>query len=155
MSKKSEIEAKTKEYINPILEAEGFYLYDLEYVKQAGDYHLTAYIDKPGGITIDDCVLVSRKMNEILDREAYIADAYIFEVSSPGIERKLKYDEHFEAALEEKVNLRLYQALDGQKEFTGRLTAYDRETITVDTETFGEKVFQRKAIAVIRVAADW
>lgn len=155
MSKKSDIEKKTREFILPILEKEGFYLYDLEYTKQGGENHLTAYIDKDGGITIDDCVLVSRQMNEILDNETYISEAYIFEVSSPGIERRLKYDEHFEAALGSKVNLKLYRPVGGSKEFSGILEHYDKDSITVETEPDEIMKFERKAIAVIRMAAEW
>ena len=116
--KKSDIESRTESLVLPILDKNSFSLWDVEYVKEGSDMYLRVYIDKEGGITIDDCVLVSRRMNEILDNESYIGEPYIFEVSSPGIERKLKYDEHFEAALGQKVNLRLYKPVEKKKDFS-------------------------------------
>ncbi len=134
MSKKTDYEKRTAEYIQPILEELGFSLYDLEYVKEAGEYFLRAYIDKPDGITIDDCVTVSRRMNEILDREDYIADAYTFEVSSPGIERRLRTDQHFKGAVGELVRLKLYAAKDGKKEWDGILKEAAEDTVVLDCE---------------------
>ncbi|MBR1635132.1 MAG: ribosome maturation factor RimP [Lachnospiraceae bacterium] len=134
MSKKTDYEKRTAEFIQPILEELGFSLYDLEYVKEAGEYFLRAYIDKPDGITIDDCVTVSRRMNEILDREDYIADAYTFEVSSPGIERRLRTDQHFKGAVGELVRLKLYAAKDGKKEWDGILKEAAEDTVVLDCE---------------------
>ena len=98
MAKHADYEKRTEELIIPILDELGFELYDVEYVKEGADYYLRAYIDKDGGITIDDCVEVSRKMNELLDAEPQIGgdEGYIFEVSSPGLGRVLKKDKHFE-----------------------------------------------------------
>ena len=134
MSKKTDYEKRTAEFIQPILEELGFSLYDLEYVKEAGEYFLRAYIDKPDGITIDDCVTVSRRMNEILDREDYIADAYTFEVSSPGIERRLRTDQHFKGAVGELVRLKLYAAKDGKKEWDGTLKEAAEDMVVLDCE---------------------
>ena len=94
MSKHTDYEKRTEELITPILDELGFELYDVEYVKEGADYYLRAYIDKEGGITIDDCVDVSRRMNELLDAEPQIGgdEGYIFEVSSPGLGRILKKD---------------------------------------------------------------
>ena len=96
MSKRENYEAKTEELLTPILERMGFELWDIEYVKEGADYYLRAYIDKPGGIMIDDCVDVSRALSDELDREDFIDDAYILEVSSPGLTRALKKDRDFE-----------------------------------------------------------
>ena len=112
---------KTREFITPILENKGFELYDIEYVKEGQDYFLRVYIEKPGGITIDDCVEVSREMNEILDREDYIKDAYTFEVSSPGLLRPFKIDKDYERALNEDVEIHTFKPVDKQKEFIGTL----------------------------------
>ena len=90
MSKREIYEQKTEEILNPIMEELGFELVDVEYVKEGSNWYLRAYIDKPGGITVDDCELVSRAFNEILDKEDYISEQYIFEVSSPGLMRPLK-----------------------------------------------------------------
>ena len=127
MSKREEYEKKTEGYITPILDEYGFELVDVEYVKEGSTYYLRAYIDKPGGITINDCVDVSRRMNEILDREDYISDAYTFEVSSPGLDRPFKNDKDFSKHAGEQVELKTFKPYDGQKEFTGILKAFDNE----------------------------
>lgn len=90
MSKASTYEAKTEQLILPILERMQFELVDVEYVKEGSTYYLRAYIDKEGGITINDCEAVAREMNELLDQEDFISDSYTFEVSSPGLGRPLK-----------------------------------------------------------------
>ena len=140
---------KTREFITPILENKGFELYDIEYVKEGQDYFLRVYIEKPGGITIDDCVEVSREMNEILDREDYIKDAYTFEVSSPGLLRPFKIDKDYERALNEDVEIHTFKPIDKQKEFIGTLKSYDKESVTVEIDG-EEKTFTKKGISLIR-----
>ena len=154
MSKREEYENKTREYILPILDEFGFELYDIEYVKEGSGFYLRAYIDKPGGITIDDCVDVSRRMNEILDREDYIKEAYTFEVSSPGLDRPLKKDRDFERSIGSQVELKTYKPYDGMKEFTGVLKAFDSDTVTITFED-GDFDFPRKDLSVIRLAIDF
>ena len=154
LSKREEYEKKTESFITPILDEYGFYLVDVEYVKEGSSYYLRAYIDKPGGITIDDCVDVSRRMNEILDREDYISDAYIFEVSSPGLDRPLKKDKDFERHLGEQVELKTFKPYDGIKEFTGILKAYSADTVTITFED-GDFDFTRKDLSMIRPAIDF
>lgn len=134
MSKRSDYERKTTEYIMPILDELGFGLYDVEYLKEGSDYVLRVYIDKPGGININDCVDVSRRMNEILDREDYISDTYTFEVSSPGIERKLRKKEHFEAAVGKMIQVGLYAPMNGSKELSGELIKFSDNLLSVDIE---------------------
>ena len=90
MTKREEYELKTEELLMPIINENNFELVDVEYVKEAGTWYLRAYIDKEGGITVDDCEIVSRRMSDLLDEHDYIPDAYIFEVSSPGLGRPLK-----------------------------------------------------------------
>lgn len=155
LSKREEYEQKTERFLLPIVESMGFELVDVEYVKEGKEFFLRAYIDKPGGITIDDCVAVSRQMNEILDREDYIPDAYTFEVSSPGLGRPLKKDKDFERSLGEEVEIRLYRAVDSQKEYAGVLKAYDKDTVTIVTEDDTERTFQRSDISLIRLAFDF
>ncbi len=128
---------------------------DVEYVKEAGIWYLRAYIDKPGGITVDDCEAVSRKFSDILDEKDYIEDAYIFEVSSPGLGRPLKKEKDFQRSLGEEVEVRTYRAIDRQKEFAGILKAFDKDTITIAYEDDAEQVFQRSDIALIRLALDF
>ena len=145
-----EYEKKTEEFILPILERLGFELWDVEYVKEGKEHYLRAYIDKEGGITINDCVAVSREMNEILDREDYIPEEYIFEVSSPGLDRPLKKDRDFSRSIGKRVEIHTYRALDGQKDFSGELVSYDADRITIKEEET-QQVFERKDIAQIRL----
>ena len=155
MSQREMYESKTEELILPLLEKRQFELVDVEYVKEGGNYYLRAYIDKPGGITINDCVDVSREMNEILDVEDYINDAYTFEVSSPGLGRPLKKDKDYVRSMGKEVEIKTYRAINKQKEFTGVLTAYDKKTVTIVTEEDQEMVFEKTDIALIRLALDF
>ena len=155
MSRREDYEKKTEELLEPVVTGFGFELVDVEYVKEAGIWYLRAYIDKPGGITVDDCEAVSRKFSDILDEKDYIEDAYIFEVSSPGLGRPLKKEKDFQRSLGEEVEVRTYRATDRQKEFAGILKAFDKDTITIAYEDDAEQVFQRSDIALIRLALDF
>ena len=154
MSQREQYEKKTEELIVPILDAKGFELVDVEYVKEGQDYFLRAYIDKPGGITIDDCVAVSREMNVLLDELDYVDGAYTFEVSSPGLGRPLKKPRDYERSMGEEVEIRTYKAMDGSKEFYGILKAYDDTTVTIQSEK-EEITFNKSDIALIRLAFDF
>ncbi|MBD8916422.1 MAG: ribosome maturation factor RimP [Lachnospiraceae bacterium] len=154
MSQREQYEKKTEELIVPILDAKGFELVDVEYVKEGQDYFLRAYIDKPGGITIDDCVAVSREMNVLLDELDYVDGAYTFEVSSPGLGRPLKKPRDYERSMGEEVEIRTYKAMDGSKEFYGILKAYDDATVTIQSEE-EEITFNKSDIALIRLAFDF
>ncbi|MEE1315251.1 MAG: ribosome maturation factor RimP [Faecalimonas sp.] len=155
MSKREQYEQQTEVLLQPIVEGKGFELVDVEYVKEGGNWYLRAYIDKPGGITVDDCEIVSRAFSDILDEKDYIEDAYIFEVSSPGLGRPLKKEKDFARSLGEEVEVRTYRAIDRQKEFVGLLKAYDEETVTLEYEDETTQVFQRSDIALIRLAFDF
>lgn len=154
MSQREQYEKKTEELIVPILDAKGFELVDVEYVKEGQDYFLRAYIDKQGGITIDDCVAVSREMNVLLDELDYVDGAYTFEVSSPGLGRPLKKPRDYERSMGEEVEIRTYKAMDGSKEFYGILKAYDDATVTIQSEE-EEITFNKSDIALIRLAFDF
>ena len=154
MSRREVYEARTEEYLTPIAESVGCSVYDVEYVKEGTEWYLRAYIDKPEGVNISDCEQVSRAMSEILDREDYIEDAYIFEVSSPGLGRTLKKDKHFEKSLGEEVEVKLYKAIDREKEFTGILQGYDKDTVKIVREE-KEMVIAKSDIALIRLALDF
>ena len=145
-----EYEKKTEEFILPILDRMGFERWDVEYVKEGKEHYLRAYIDKPGGITINDCVAVSREMNDILDREDYISEEYIFEVSSPGLDRPLKKDRDFDRSIGKRVEIHTYRAIDGEKDFSGELVGYDAAQVTIKNED-SQQVFERKDIAQIRL----
>ena len=155
MSKREQYEKQTDELLEPIVTGFGFELVDVEYVKEAGTWYLRAYIDKPGGITVDDCEAVSRKFSDVLDEKDYIEDTYIFEVSSPGLGRPLKKDKDFQRSLGEEVEIRTYRPIDRQKEFVGELKAYDKESVTIVYEDDTEQTFQRQEIALIRLALDF
>ena len=155
MSKREIIEQKTEEILIPIMEELGFELVDVEYVKEGSTWYLRTYIDKPGGITIDDCEVVSRRLSDILDEKDYINDAYIMEVSSPGLGRPLKKDKDFKRSMGEEVEIRTYRMVDKKKEFTGLLVAYDEETVTIEFEDETTKTFNRGDIALIRLAFDF
>jgi ribosome maturation factor RimP len=155
MSKREAYEQQTEQLLLPIVESHGFELVDVEYVKEAGTWYLRAYIDKPGGITVNDCELVSRTFSDILDEKDYIEDTYIFEVSSPGLGRPLKKEKDFARSIGEEVEIRTYRAIDRQKEFIGILVEYDKDTVTIEYEDETTQVFNRADIALIRLALNF
>lgn len=155
MSKKEQYEQQTENLLEPIVTGFGFELVDVEYVKEAGMWYLRAYIDKPGGITVDDCEAVSRKFSDILDEKDYIEDTYIFEVSSPGLGRPLKKEKDFQRSLGEEVEIRTYRAIEKQKEFTGILKEFDKDSVTIAYEDDTTQSFLRSDIALIRLALDF
>lgn len=158
MAKKDNYEARTEELLAPIAEANGCWIYDVEYIKEGSDWYLRAYIDKESGVSINDCEAVSRALSDKLDEENFISDAYILEVSSPGLGRALKKDRHFEKSIGEEVELKTYKPIDGKKNFSGILRAYDQDTVTIETDAeAGQQsmAFTRSDIAVIRLAFDF
>ena len=155
MTKREEYEQKTEKLLMPIMEANGFELVDVEYVKEAGNWYLRAYIDKPGGITVDDCEVVNRELGDLLVRDDFIDESYILEVSSPGLGRPLKKERDFIRSKGEEVEIRTYRMVDRQKEFRGVLKAWDKDTVTIEYEDGQEQVFERDNIALIRLAFDF
>ncbi len=155
MTRKENYESRSEKLLLPIMEECGFELVDVAYVKEGGTWYLRAYIDKPGGITINDCETVSRQFGELLDQEDFIEDSYVLEVSSPGLGRPLKKEKDFERSLGEKIEIRLYKALDGAKEYTGVLEAYDKDTVTIRTEDDADMTIEREKIALVRLAFDF
>ena len=151
MSKRETYESKTEELLLPILAKVGFDLWDVEYVKEGGEYYLRAYIDKEGGITIDDCVSVSRELSDLLDEKDFIEEAYILEVSSPGLNRTLKKEKEFLRCIGRDVDVKTYKPVDGMKDFTGILRSYDAGDITIETAD-GEKVFAKEDVAIVKLA---
>ena len=139
----------------PIVEAKGFELVDVEWVKEGANWYLRAYIDKENGITVDDCEEVSRALSDLLDEEDFISENYILEVSSPGLGRPLKKEKDFIRSMGKDVDVRLYRQIDKQKEFTGALSAYDENTVTLTMEDGSLMVFEKPDIALIRLALDF
>lgn len=132
--KKVEIEERTESLVLPIIESAGLELWDVEYVKEGSDYYLRVYIDKSGGVNIDDCVLVTKALNEKLDADDFIEDAYILEVSSPGLTRKLKKDKEFEKSIGKLIRVKLYKAEEGSKEHIGRLKEFAPDKLTIEVD---------------------
>ena len=155
MSKKEQYEARTEEYLLPLMKEHNFELVDVEYVKEAGTWYLRAYIDKEGGITVDDCEVINRKLSDWLDEEDFIEESYILEVSSPGLGRPLKKEKDFVRSIGKEVDVKLYKALNKQKDYTGVLEAYDKDTVTLGMEDGSQIVFNRTDIALIRLAFDF
>lgn len=153
MSKRETYEEKTEILLAPIVKRCGVEIYDVEYVKEGKEYYLRVYIDKPEGVNIQDCENVSRALSDVLDEEDFIPDAYILEVSSPGLGRVLKKDRHLEKSLGEAVELKTYKPIDGGKEFGGILKAYDAESVTIEGDGVLHR-FERKDIATVRLALD-
>jgi ribosome maturation factor RimP len=153
MSRKETYENRTEELLKPIVEEAGVEIYDVEYVKEGSDFYLRAYIDKPEGVNINDCEAVSRALSDALDEKDFISDAYILEVSSPGLGRTLKKDKHLEKSIGEEVEIKTYKPIDKCKEFKGVLKTYDEKSITIEAEK--ELVFERTDIALIRLALDF
>jgi len=155
MASKEQIQSKTESLLQPIMEINHFELVDVEYLKEGSNWYLRIYIDKEGGITINDCEVVSRAFSELLDEDDYITGAYIMEVSSPGLGRPLKKEKDFARNLNREVEIHLYKAKDKTKEFRGILEDYTDKTVTIKTEEEEEIVFDKKDISLIRLAFDW
>jgi len=155
MARKDEYVKKTEKLIEPILAENNFELYDLEFVKEAGTWYLRAYIDKEGGITIDDCELVSRRLSDLLDEKDFIDESYILEVSSPGLGRQLKKDKHFDKSIGQEVEVKLYKPIDKKKEWVGILKGYNADALTIETKEHGDMEIPRKDIAMVKLTFDF
>ncbi len=150
MSKREDYEHRAEALLLPIVEQFGFELVDVEYVKEGGTWYLRGYIDKPGGITINDCEAVSRQFSDRMDEEDFIPDSYVMEISSPGLDRPLRKPKDFERSIGKEVEIRTYRPVDHCKEFVGTLVSCDDDTVTVETEG-QNRVFDRKDIALVRL----
>lgn len=155
MSKREEYERQTEELLLPIVEKECFELIDVEFVKEGSTWYLRAYIDKEGGITINDCETVSRALNVKLDEADFIEESYILEVSSPGLGRPLKKEKDYIRSMGKEVEVRTFRPIQREKEFYGILSAYDSDTVTLAMEDGASMTFQKSDIALIRLAFDF
>ena len=151
MGKREDYEAKTEKLIMPIVEANNVELFDVDYIKEGQDWYLRVYIDKEGGVTIDDCQAVSRAFNEVLDKENYIADQYIFEVSSPGLTRPLKKEKDYEKSIGRLLDIKLYKPVEGKKEYAGILKEYNKDIIIIESDDT-QITIERSNLAMIRWA---
>lgn len=134
----------------PAVEAAGCTLWDVEYVKEAGVWYLRLYIDKPDGVSINDCEAVSRPVSDLLDEADPIEGSYTFEVSSAGADRVLRKPEHFAAYIGGEVEVKLYRAQEGRKEQVGILKSYEDGNVTIETPA-GEKILEKQDIAQVRL----
>ena len=150
--KKSEIVARVEEMVTAITDEKGFETVDVEYVKEAGQFYLRVYIDKEGGISLNECEEVSRELSPKLDENDFIEENYYLEVSSPGIDRALKRDKEFVKYKGRDVEIKLYKAIDGVKQFEGELVGLDEENNIVVIINNEEEKFNRKDVAIIRLA---
>ncbi len=155
MAKRDNYEKRTERLLEPILIENNFELYDVEYVKEGSNWYLRTFIDKEGGIDVEDCVLVSRELSDLLDKEDFIPDAYILEVSSPGLGRQLKKDKHFDRSIGEEVEIKLYRPIDKQKEWIGILISYNSDVLTLQIEEETQMDILRKDIAMVRLTFDF
>ena len=155
MSKRETYEQKTEGLVTPIVLKNSFELVDVEYVKEAGNWYLRIYIDKEGGISIDDCEIVSRELGDLLDKDDFIEDSYILEVSSPGLGRPLKKEKDFLRSIGKEVDIKTYKAINKVKDFTCILKEYDGNTCSIELEDETTMTFELKEIALIRLALDF
>ena len=146
----SKITEKVAALAKPVVEEEGCTLWDVEYVREAGSWYLRIFVDKEGGLSIDDCERISRRLDPMLDEADPIPDSYVFEVGSAGAERELKRPSDFEQFMGHEVEVRLYQPLNGSKAFVGSLKGYDDGDVTID---FGgtEMRFDKGRVAQVRL----
>lgn len=155
MAKREEYEQRTEKLLEPILKSNHFELYDVEYVKEGSNWFLRAFIDKEDGITVDDCELISRQLSDLLDKNDFIPDSYILEVSSPGLGRQLKRDKHFEKSIGEEVEIKLFKPIDKKKEYVGILKAFNQESLTIEAENGESMEIPRSNIANARLTFDF
>jgi ribosome maturation factor RimP len=152
MSFKEQIEKLVEQLLDPILVQNNYELVDVEYVKEVGTWYLRIYIDKEGGVTVDDCEVVSRALDVELDKTDPIKDPYILEVSSPGLSRPLKKDKDFTRSIGKAIEIKLYKAMKNEREFVGILESFDSDQVVISIEKEGNMTFNRKDIALIRLA---
>lgn len=165
LSKREEYEARAEKLLEPIMEKNHFELVDVEYVKEAGNWYLRAYVDKEGGITLDDCELVNRAWSDLMDENDFIPEAYILEVSSPGLGRQLKKEKDFKRSIGQDVDVKFYQSRkipagrNGKevsvKEITGTLKAYTKEKITLETDFAKEYEIACSDISTVKLTIDF
>lgn len=153
--KKNDIEQLTFKITEPIVEELDMELVDIEYIKEGPNMYLRVYIDKKGGVNLDDCQKVSEKVSEELDRKDPISENYFLEISSPGIDRPLKNDKDLERNIGKDVEINLYKAIDGKKMLTGKLLKYDEDNIYIESSSLEEESIERSVISKINLAVNF
>lgn len=143
---KKSVRETVREAIEPTVTGMGYDIWDIQYSKVGADYTLEITIDKAGGITIDDCEAVHRAIDPIIDECDPVEGFYYLQVSSPGIERELRTDDHLARSVGERVEAKLFSPVDGRKSVTGRLSSFDADSITIDEEG-GSVTLPRQAVS--------
>ena len=143
------------ELAEPVVKENGCELWDVEYVREAGQWYLRIYLDKAGGVDILDCEAVSRKVSDLLDEVDPIDGSYMFEVSSAGAERQLKRPADFARFLGEPVLVKTYQNRNGRKEFAGRLAGYDSGAVLLDMGGGEPERFEKAEVALVRLRVEF
>ncbi|OPZ92673.1 MAG: Ribosome maturation factor RimP [Firmicutes bacterium ADurb.Bin419] len=149
---KKRIEEIVAEFAGPVVSSHSFELVDVEFIKEGTNWYLRIYIDKPGGITIDDCQIVSEEISDILDKKDPIDQSYFLEVSSPGLDRPLKKDSDFERFKGELVEVKVFKPIDGRKSFEGELLGLIDNKITIKIDDKSNMEFERDEVALVRRA---
>ncbi len=148
------IEEKIEQLVQAKINELGYELYDVEYVKEGKEYFLRIFIDTDKGIDLNDCEKVNNGIMDLLDEADYIKESYFLEISSPGIERKIRKEKHFDMAMGEAIEVNLYKAMDKKKVIDGVLTGYDEDNIIMTYEN-DEISIPRKDISHIKIKYDW
>ena len=148
------IEKRVEELLKPIIEKLNYDLYDVIYEKEGKHYYLRIFIDKPEGIDINDCEKVNNEINDILDEADYIKDQYFLEVSSPGLERVLRKEKHFQSQIGKEISVKLFKPINKQKELIGTLVEYNKEWLTIKVDDTTIKI-NSKDIAVTKTIFNW
>ena len=150
------IEEKVESLIKEKIQGLGYELYDVQYAKEGKDYFLRVFIDKEDGIDLNDCEKVSNEINPLLDEKDFIKEMYFLEVSSPGIERVLRKDEHLKDSIGKEIEVKLFKPIEKQKEFVGILEDYNEEKIILKLEENEEqKEIERKNISLMKLKFNW
>ena len=150
------IEEKVESLIKEKIQGLGYELYDVQYAKEGKDYFLRVFIDKKDGIDLNDCEKVSNEINPLLDEKDFIKEMYFLEVSSPGIERVLRKDEHLKDSIGKEIEVKLFKPIEKQKEFVGTLEDYNEEKIILVLEENEEKIeIERKNISLMKLKFNW
>ena len=148
------IEEKVEKLVKEPIEKIGYKLYDVEYSKEGKDYFLRIFIDSENGISLDDCEKVNNAITDMLDEANYVKDQYFLEISSPGIERHIRKEKHLKESIGKEINIKLFKAIEKQKEVTGILKSFDEANIIIETET-QELSIERKNISLMKLDYKW
>lgn len=150
----TKLEEKIENLVKPIIENLGYNLFDVVYVKEAKDYYLRIFIDSKNGISLEDCEIVSNAINDVLDEKDYIKEQYFLEVSSAGIERVLRSDEHLKNNIGNEIEVKLFKSFENKKIYQGILKDFNDEFIVLEIKD-NKANLERKNIAIIKTIYNW